>query len=563
MLPLAAVVCLLASSELASAQSSTYIDALKCYQDNNFVEGGKLFLKEIADNPQNDAAYFYYANLLMNDTQHQDVPKIEKLLKTALELAPGNYWYKYDLAIFYLKTERPELGSVLLEELIAEHPKKTDLYVMAANNYLMLKDIDKAIATMDKITRIGGKNEMLCLTEMDLLSQKNGGDETESYKFLEEYYKGCKTPRLASMLADWYSASYRDSLAMQLYNEAIDMDNGYSPAYFGRAHMFEKMRQYENYFSDIRHFMTDEVMPVQTKTSYLEQLMQMPQFVMAFKPEVDSLVVEAHNTHPTDSVLNNTVSLYYYKSGDSDAAIEYMRQNFNIYPESYPIGFQYLLMLYYCEKWDSTADVATVLLQKWPDIHDPLIVRAMAFRQQGNNQAAIEDYEALAATAPRDSATIIQAYPSLGDLYFQEGNVRKAFKCYDKALKADPENILTLNNYAYYMSLGKIKLKKAKEMSKKTIEKEPDNPTYLDTYAWILHLMGDDVEAKAIFKHAMLYGGKEQATILDHYAEVLYSLKEYDLAFIYWNQCRAMLEGDEAAKIEKRIKERKEQLNNK
>ena len=59
MLPLAAVVCLLASSELASAQSSTYIDALKCYQENNFVEGGKLFPKEIADNPQNDAAYFY------------------------------------------------------------------------------------------------------------------------------------------------------------------------------------------------------------------------------------------------------------------------------------------------------------------------------------------------------------------------------------------------------------------------------------------------------------------------------------------------------------------------
>ena len=90
----------------------------------------------------------------------------------------------------------------------------------------------------------------------------------------------------------------------------------------------------------------------------------------------------------------------------------------------------------------------------------------------------------------------------------------------------------------------------------KAITSEPDNPTYLDTYAWILHLLGDDVEAKAIFKHAMLYGGKEQPAVLDHYAEVLYALKEYDLAYIYWNQAKA-LDTTGELKIEEKIRERK------
>ena len=79
-------------------------------------------------------------------------------------------------------------------------------------------------------------------------------------------------------------------------------------------------------------------------------------------------------------------------------------------------------------------------------------------------------------------------------------------------------------------------------MSRKTITSEPDNPTYLDTYAWILHLLGDDIEAKAIFKHAMLYGGKESRTILTHYAIVLEKLGETDLANIYYNQAKAMTE---------------------
>jgi hypothetical protein len=51
--------------------------------------------------------------------------------------------------------------------------------------------------------------------------------------------------------------------------------------------------------------------------------------------------------------------------------------------------------------------------------------------------------------------------------------------------------------------------------------------------------MDKPVEAKTHLKHAMLYGGKESAAILDHYAEVLYALKEYDLAFIYWDQADA------------------------
>ena len=94
-------------------------------------------------------------------------------------------------------------------------------------------------------------------------------------------------------------------------------------------------------------------------------------------------------------------------------------------------------------------------------------------------------------------------------------------------------------------------------MSKKTVEAEPDNPTYLDTFGWILFLMDKPLEAKAQFKHALLYGGTENADILDHYAEVLFKLGEHDLAFIYWNQAKNL---DNTLGIEEKIKVRKAQL---
>lgn len=108
-----------------------------------------------------------------------------------------------------------------------------------------------------------------------------------------------------------------------------------------------------------------------------------------------------------------------------------------------------------------------------------------------------------------------------------------AFKYYDMALAIDHDYTPVLNNYAYYLSMLGRNLKKAYQMSERTVRKEPDNATYLDTFGWILHLQGRDVEAKPQFKHAMLYGGKDSATILLHYAEVLYALKDYDLAVVY------------------------------
>ena len=96
-------------------------------------------------------------------------------------------------------------------------------------------------------------------------------------------------------------------------------------------------------------------------------------------------------------------------------------------------------------------------------------------------------------------------------------------------------------------------------MSEKTVIAEPDNSTYLDTFAWILHLIGNDAEAKLFFKKAMLYGGKESTVILDHYAEVLYALKEYDVAFIYWNMALQKDDGRVPGLAEK-IKARRKEI---
>ena len=161
--------------------------------------------------------------------------------------------------------------------------------------------------------------------------------------------------------------------------------------------------------------------------------------------------------------------------------------------------------------------------------------------------------------APKDSSKTLRAWSTKGDIYHELGDSKKAYKAYDKALKINPGYVYVLNNYAYYLSVEGKNLKKAYEMSKKTIEAEPDNATYLDTFGWIIYLQGRPLEAKPFFKRAMIYGGKDSAVILDHYADVLFALKEYDMAFVYWNLAKQKNSDGEVPDLEEKIKRKKQE----
>ena len=112
----------------------------------------------------------------------------------------------------------------------------------------------------------------------------------------------------------------------------------------------------------------------------------------------------------------------------------------------------------------------------------------------------------------------------LGDIYHQQGEEEKAFDAYDRTLRNDPDNVLVLNNYAYYLAVKGQDLDKALEMSTKAIAAEPDNPTYLDTHAWVLYMKGDYKEAEKHMKKALKLLKEPDATYTKHYEAILNKL---------------------------------------
>ena len=125
---------------------------------------------------------------------------------------------------------------------------------------------------------------------------------------------------------------------------------------------------------------------------------------------------------------------------------------------------------------------------------------------------------------------------AIGDLYHEMGKDKRAFKAYGKALGYNPENVLVLNNYAYYLSLLDKDLEFALQMSEKAVNIESNNASYVDTYAWILHRLGRNEEAKKAMIQALSLSAQRQPSLLIHYGDILWALGEKFMADTYWKK---------------------------
>ena len=539
-----------------SAHENMVLSAVEKYNARDIDAAIAILKKVVAEDPANDAAWYYLGQcaVLKNDME-----MAEQCYRMASETDPSNFWYRYRLARLYSLTSRPELTISMYEKLLEDFPKKSDLYLDMVELYSAQRDFDKALETLDNIETVFGMTESVAVYRFNFLRMQ--GKQEEAYKSLEEYNKEYSSPYVLVTLADYEMSMYNDSTALAYYNEALDLAPDYSPALLGKAETLRLTRKYDDYFTILDKFVTGSDSPAASKSDYLMAVVQRtdPKFISSFMPRLDSVVNKALEVHPKDSMMLQTAAVYYYSTDRKDLAKKYFRDNLQAWPESFSASANYVEFLMYAEDWEELSKAGREAFGRFPQETAFLEMASVGDYNLEEYDKVLDICLKVLEAAPADSSKTLRAWSTMGDIYHQLGDDKKAYKAYDKALKINPDYVYVLNNYAYYLSVEGKKLKKAYVMSKKTVEAEPDNATYLDTFGWILYLQGKPLEAKPFFKHAMLYGGKDSVVIMDHYAEVLYALKEYDLALVYWNLALQKNEG-QIPDLEERVKLRKQSM---
>ncbi len=519
-----------------SAQSvdANLVEAVQLYSDGKIKQARELLTTLSVAAPDNDAVWYY---LSLTETLSNELDKAEEHLEKAIQLDNSNYWYRRMLARMYLMHGKPAEGIALYEKLIKDFPDKTESVYELLDVYLNQKQFEKALKALDEIEQQRGSSEEVVRTRYEVLSTM--GRQDEGAEVLEKYNKDFSSPTILSLTGDYYLAEFKDSLARARYEEALSLNSGFIPALLGLSEVHRHQRRYDDYFRTLKPFISSQEVPAPSKGMYITNLTRGmdPKMLQLHQAGFDSLVNLAGATHPQDSTVLSAGGSYYYATGRPDEAGKWFKSAADAFPESLGMTATYVQYLSLQKRWPELRDCAMDAFHHFNELAF-LDYANMASYELKDYDAIIDNCRYLLSTFPKEKEICLNAWSMMGDAMHSKGDLRGAYKAYDKALRINPNYAPVLNNYAYYLSLEGKKLKKAYNMSKKTVEAEPDNATYLDTFAWILHLMGKDLEAKPFFKHAMLYGGKESAVILEHYATVLEALGEADSAQLYRNMAK-------------------------
>ncbi len=364
-------------------------------------------------------------------------------------------------------------AKTLFGQLYEQNPDDAVNYYLGLCE-LSLRDLDAAEKHLQQAVQADSTNTWYIYAVASLYDARR--DQIRAAEYIEKLIKMAPSlynnPNTLSMVADAKVVARQDSTALAYYNQALLADPEFAPAQYGRMELLRRMGNYPAFFSGLEGFIRNEDVRPEMKSHYLTVLM------------------------------DNVDSPFYWVWGDTiNRLVDLDRE---LHPEDYDIQLLKLRMCYIKQDWEAVLAQCDVM--------------ADLARTTGNNEHLAE------------------ALSIAGDVWYQQmEDSKKAYEIYEQALQADPDRTSVLNNYAYYLSLEGRQLRKALKMSRRTIELEPDNATYLDTYGWLLYLLRRPKEAKPYFKHAMLYGGKDSAVVLEHYSKVLEALGEKDLATYYKN----------------------------
>ena len=166
--------------------------------------------------------------------------------------------------------------------------------------------------------------------------------------------------------------------------------------------------------------------------------------------------------------------------------------------------------------------------------------QGMAFYQKDQRDKALEAFQNGISVITQESnpAIVSDFYAVMGDLFYQKGLPQQAFEAYDSCLQWKDDNIMCMNNYAYYLSELGQQLDKAEQMSYKTIKAAPKNATYLDTYAWILFMKERYAEAKIYIDQALQNDSDSSAVIIEHAGDIYAKGGNVERAVALWQQAQ-------------------------
>ncbi|KAA9340990.1 tetratricopeptide repeat protein [Adhaeribacter soli] len=528
---------------------SYFLDGVKYAMLDDYPKALESFQKAHAINPKNAAVNFKIAEMYLNiRKEDQALP----FAKAALDLETGNPYYYLLLGQLYAGRQQYAEAISVFNKLVAKFPEEEGYYLNLTELYLAQNKPDEALKTLEKAEQKFGPQDELLLKKQQLYLKQNN-----LVKALEEGQKlinnNPEEPRFVLAQAQVLASNNRPDDAIALLNRLLQSPVPDNPqVHLLLADLYQQKKQPQLAEKELKTAFSNSGLDIDAKIRILlGYIQQLPNKTL--EPNALELAALTVKAHPSDAKA-------YAVSGDIQAIVGQKKEARDNYLKSLRYDKAHFQVWQQVILLDAELNQTDSLLAHTEKATDLFPNQAVVWFYNGTAHLlkknfskaakALEFGKKLAADSPE---MLAQFNLQLGDAYHSLKQYDKSNAAYEAVLAVDPNNIHVLNNYSYFLSVRNQNLQKAKEMAEKLIAVAPEESTYLDTYAWVLYKMKDYENARKYLEKALQTS--KDATIVEHYGDVLFQLGQKEEAVAQWQKAKKI--GDASDLIDKKIRDKK------
>lgn len=529
-----------------------FIEGEKNLVLNEFEKAYFYLQKALEFSPEEPAIHYKIAEVLIKANQSQNaLPYAQE----AVKLDSENKYYALLLAEIYNNLKQPLKAAEILEMLTADGESNQQYNLDLASIYLTANKLDNALIVLDKAEDYYGILEPITLQKQRIYLQNNKLDMAimEGEKLIEarpgnpqyvinlvEILYNNNQVKEAMDLVSREIRKYPNQPELQMAAYSLLKDKGEKDA--AMVYLFQgftspdldplvKARAYEGILREIKSAERESLL------DSLENLM-------------------LHNT-AANAEIYRALGNRRIQDGKQAEGFDYFKKSLDLNPKNAALLEQYIL-----GSFGEDADLQEVEkysiigVEEFPTnaefwFYDGIVKTSLSKDEEA--VAALQ--KAIEINANRNKQLDQVAFGALGSSLYNIGKKEEAFSYFEKALALKPNDEQVLNNYAYFLSLEKKDLQKAKEMSGQVVKRFPDNGTFLDTHAWVLFQLEDYEAAKDFMERALKLEETPSGVMLEHYGDILYHLGQRTEAINYWKKAEGSPEASE--QLSRKIKEGK------
>lgn len=521
-----------------------YMEAAARMADEQYDNAYELARKAYdADTTYAEAAMLLgqVRNALQRDSLRPELDPFH-LMRKFTDRYPGDYFEGRIYAYHAQRSGRSDEALRMYQRFDSLFPDKTTELLNLAEGYAAAGRNPEALNALRKYERAEGKDPkislrkmLLLLADADTVGALAEADSLVAYNPGKPSFYILKS-NLLEHIGATDSAEYYLRLA-----ELIDPDDG--EAKMALAQYYRDQGDSVRYDKKVYESLLCESFDIDDKleilTGYLASLLRGG----SSSERGDHLFDVLTDQYPHEARIQELAAEYSAATGRFDTASERMTYAIGMDPDN--SDYWERLMSYRVADDDNAGaeDAFKRAEARIEPTDNMLFILASSRLLDNRPKEAIETYTRLLHSInpelnPSDSITdtrmrnrldyedlmrLSSLYTTIGDAYYKLTDPDAAFRAYGNALFFNSQNVMAMNNCAYFLAETGRDLDRAEKLAQEAVRVSDEEPTYLDTLAWVYFKKGEyklalPYQSQAVEKSA----DNPSAELYEHYGDILF-----------------------------------------